>query len=231
MAAHGHRRHPDRHRAARVPAPTRPWPHRRGGQGMRRGRRRLVVAAALLAAACGNGETILNAGNEPATTLPIERRRRCRPATRSARRDAAARRDVAPDDTRPPRRPSRRRRRRRSRWRSLPRARSTHSRARRSTVELTFWHGLNAESETALTKLTDAYNAISIAGARRAPEPGQLLPDDRQVRAVEPVEPARPRDVPRVRRAADRRLRLASSRSARASRRRATTPARSSPRR
>ena len=99
---HDHRRHPDRRRAARVPAPTRARPHGRGGQGMKRpppdrGR----PGGGVLAAACGDGETILNAGNEPATTVPVAtlasttRRRRSRstpPRHHHARHDGGAHR-------------------------------------------------------------------------------------------------------------------------------------------
>ena len=114
-----------------------------------------VVAAALLPAACGNGETILNAGNEPATTLPVEAPATLPPGD-----------TLPPGETTPPGETA-------TAGDDTPSAEHDHDpvggarrvpgrRARRGvseTVELTFWHGLNAESETALTKLTDAYNA------------------------------------------------------------------------
>ena len=114
----------------------------------------MIVAAVLLAAACGNGETILNAGNEPATTLPVEA-----PATAPPGETLPPDETVAPGDTRPP-------------ATTLPPPTTTTIPLAdlaacpvdaldegSDTVELTFWHGLNAESETALTKLTDVYNA------------------------------------------------------------------------
>ena len=113
-----------------------------------------VVAAALLPVACGNGETILNAGNDRRPPCRWKRRRRCLPATTLPPGETlAARRHSATDDTRHHRRTTT------IPLDDLPSVPSTRSTRRSGPVELTFWHGLNAESETALTKLTDAYNA------------------------------------------------------------------------
>ncbi len=114
----------------------------------------LVVVAGLLVAACGNGETILNAGNEPATTLPVEA-----PATLPPGETLPPVETLPPGETAPP-------------TSTLPPPSTTTIPLEElaecpvdaldeaaGTVELTFWHGLNAESETALTKLTDNYNA------------------------------------------------------------------------
>src|SRR6185436_20782149 len=76
---HGRRHHrlpADRHRAARVPAPPRPGPHVGRGQGMRRARVGAVAAclAGAVLAACGNGGSILDAGNDlttPTTTTTV----------------------------------------------------------------------------------------------------------------------------------------------------------------
>jgi sn-glycerol 3-phosphate transport system substrate-binding protein len=120
----------------------------------------IVVATGVLVAACGNGETILNAGNEPATTLPVEAPATLPPGETLAPGDTLPPDEtLAPGDTRPP--PT-----------TLPPPPTTTIPLTdlaecpvdaldeaSDTVELTFWHGLNAESETALQKLTDAYNA------------------------------------------------------------------------
>jgi sn-glycerol 3-phosphate transport system substrate-binding protein len=106
---------------------------------------RAIVAAATVAAvvsACSSGESILNAGNErPDVTVPPT---------------------AAPGDTLPPgvTAPS-----------SLPPTTTTTPLDTLppcpvdalddagGPVQITFWHGLNAETEQALIRLTDAYNA------------------------------------------------------------------------
>jgi sn-glycerol 3-phosphate transport system substrate-binding protein len=113
-----------------------------------------LVATGLLAAACGNGDTILNAGNEQATTLPVEAPATSPPGDTLAPGETLAPAEtVAPAATPPPPTTT-----------TIPLADLAECPVDAldegsGTVELTLWHGLNAESETALIKLTDAYNA------------------------------------------------------------------------
>ncbi len=122
-----------------------------------------VIVAGVLASACGNGESILNAGNErpdetappagttPATTPSGET---LAPGDTLAPADTAAPGDTEPPaPTDPP--PT-------TTTIPLSEFAECHVDAlddTSGTTELTFWHGLNAESEAGLVKLTDAYNS------------------------------------------------------------------------
>ena len=129
----------------------------------------LAVVAGLLASGCGNGESILNAGNEapdddapsvdttpatapPGDTLPPGE---SRPPgdTLSPGESGPPGDTVAPATTLPPPTTT-----------TIPLSEFAECPVdalddASGTVRLTFWHGLNAESEVGLVKLTDAYNA------------------------------------------------------------------------
>lgn len=109
-----------------------------------RGRRAAFAAAscALLAAACGNGDSILNAGNDPvpaATTLPP-------PSTRVG-------------ETLPPTVPPTIATTTTTPLDSLPPCPVDALDGADGPIEITFWHAMGQDLETALIELTDSYNA------------------------------------------------------------------------
>ncbi len=113
----------------------------------RRARAGALVAAASVVAACGSGESILNAGNEATTTVPVTT---TIPVT------------AAPGETLPPTIPT---------TTTMPPTTTTTPLASlapcpvdalddiTSPVEITFWHGLGSTLEETLTTLTNEYNA------------------------------------------------------------------------
>jgi sn-glycerol 3-phosphate transport system substrate-binding protein len=125
---------------------------------MKRATALLLAVVGLYASACGNGESILNAGNErpddttPADTTPPD-------VTAPSGDTSPPGATSPPRDTAPP-------------ATTLPPPTTTTSTLSAfadcpvdalddasDTVTLMFWHGLNAESEAGLITLTDAYNA------------------------------------------------------------------------
>jgi sn-glycerol 3-phosphate transport system substrate-binding protein len=105
-------------------------------------RRTVVLAACLLLAACGSGESILQAGNEPVpttTTLP--------PAS------------TVPGQTAPPTVPPTIATTTTTPLASLPPCPADALDDVTSPVQVTFWHGLGSTLETTLTDLTKEYNA------------------------------------------------------------------------
>jgi sn-glycerol 3-phosphate transport system substrate-binding protein len=107
-----------------------------------------VAVVGLVATACGSGESILNAGNEP---VPVTTTTAAPPVT-----DASG--ETVPTTAAPT---------------TLPPTTTTTpldalapcpvELPASGTTEITFWHGLNAENEEALIRLTDQYNASQSA--------------------------------------------------------------------
>jgi sn-glycerol 3-phosphate transport system substrate-binding protein len=105
-------------------------------------RSRVALVACLLLAACGSGESILQAGNDPppaATTLP--------PPTLAPGETAPS--TVAPTIATTTTTP----------LASLPPCPVDALDGETSPVEITFWFGLGGETENALIELTNEYNA------------------------------------------------------------------------
>ena len=153
MAAGDHRVPADRRRAAGLPAPARARPDRGRRQGMTR--RSLVALAGALAgcalvAACGSGESILQAGNDPV------------PATTTTTTDPGPPPTAAPGETLPPTTtttPPTIATTTTTPLSSLPPCPVDALDAVTAPVELTFWFGLGANIEGVLTELTNEYNA------------------------------------------------------------------------
>lgn len=104
-------------------------------------RRSFLVAGAALAtlAACGDGNSILNAGNEPVAVTTA-------PATVPGQTSAPTTSSTPPTTTTTP-------------LDQLPPCPVDALASAGGPVEITFWHGLNGVNETTLATLTDQYNA------------------------------------------------------------------------
>ena len=101
------------------------------------------VASCVLLAACSSGDSILVAGNEPATV----------PAPTAPPATAAPGETLAPTTTRPAATTTT------TPLASLPPCPVDALDVASGPVEVTFWHGLGGESEDALIALTEAYHA------------------------------------------------------------------------
>ena len=112
---------------------------------MRRVRSAVLVAGLVALAACGDGGSILDAGNDeqqastvPASTAPV--------STRPGDTTTMAPTTVPPTTTTTP-------------LDSLPACPTDALASAAGPIEITFWHGMNAANQDALIALTDAYNA------------------------------------------------------------------------
>lgn len=106
------------------------------------------AAFALVAAACGNGQSILEAGNPPTTprTVPTTLPPLTAPPGQTLPPTIPTTTTLPPSTTATP-------------LADLPKCPTDALAAVDGTVEITFWHGLNAGLEDTLVKLTDEYNA------------------------------------------------------------------------
>jgi sn-glycerol 3-phosphate transport system substrate-binding protein len=105
----------------------------------------LLVAAGAVLAACGSGESLLEAGNDPAPTSA--------PTTTGPPATAAAGETLPPTTTAPPVTTTT------TPLADLPPCPVDALDAVAGPVEVTFWHAMTSENEKALIELTDAYNA------------------------------------------------------------------------
>ena len=112
---------------------------------MRRRAAALLLAAGAVLTACGSGDSLLEAGNDPAPTSA--------PTTTGPPVTAEPGRTLPPTTTAPPVTTTT------TPLADLPPCPVDALDGVTSPVEVTFWHAMTSENETALIELTDAYNA------------------------------------------------------------------------
>jgi sn-glycerol 3-phosphate transport system substrate-binding protein len=144
------------------------------------GRRRgglIIVAGVLAATGCGSGKSILTAGNDTVdTTAPAV------PVTQTTLAgdtatgtDTPTGTDTATGGDAPTTPPATNATTTTTPLASLPACPVDALDSAGGPVEITFWHGLNADNETAMQQLTDAYNASQDRVVVRAQNQGGYL--------------------------------------------------------
>jgi len=119
-----------------------------------------AVAAAVLLVACGNGESIQNAGNPPRTTVTTAALPVTQPPQTLAPGDTLAPGEtLAPPPTEVPTTTVEPSTTIATPLADLPACPTDALAAATGPIDITFWHGLTADNEKHLTELTDAYNA------------------------------------------------------------------------